>query len=172
MRMALLLVSLIGLLGVTAPGVRAQPAAQLAGLFIQGCLPFVGNPSALRSWAQQQGLPEAPASVRSAFLHNAPGQVFDGSAPDTKLALISSDSGLCAVATNRAVLNDVTQALEAGLQQAGLRFRLVIERDDKNLPAIHNREYLAAKDGKGWRILESADKDPAGGSAMLTAGPE
>ncbi|HQT77498.1 MAG TPA: hypothetical protein PLD10_10650 [Rhodopila sp.] len=151
---------------------HAQPAAQLVGLFIQGCVPFVGNPPDLRAWAAQHGLPKAPEAVGSAFLHNTPGVVFDGSTPDTKLALISSDGGLCSVATDQATQAAVTQALEAGLQQAGLRFRLVIERDDKNTPSIHDREYLATKDGKGWRILEATVKGDAGGQAMLTAGPE
>ena len=151
---------------------QAQPAAQMTGLFIQGCLPFAGNAMALRSWAHRQGLPTAPEPVRQAFLHNAPGQVFDGSAPDTKLALISSDTGLCSVATDRMREQEAIAALEAGLHQAGLSFRLVIERDDKQVPQIHDREYLASKDGKGWRILAAAVKGDTGGEAMLTAGSE
>ncbi|HEX2943696.1 MAG TPA: hypothetical protein VHO91_21750 [Rhodopila sp.] len=151
---------------------QAQPAGQLVGLFIQGCLPFAGNPPDLRAWAAQHGLAKAPEAIAKAFLHNTPGEVFDGSTPDAKLALVSSDSGLCSVAIDQATQADVTQALEAGLQKAGLRYRLVIERDDKTDPAIHNREYLAAKDNKGWRILEATVSGEAGGRAMLTAGPE
>ncbi|HYZ23982.1 MAG TPA: hypothetical protein VE690_17680 [Rhodopila sp.] len=151
---------------------QAQPAAQLAGLFIQGCVPFAGNSGALRDWARRQGLRAAPEPVRRAFLHSTPGQVFDGSAPEAKLALISSDAGLCSVATDTAKESDVIAALEAGLRQAGLAFRLVIERNDKQVPQIHEREYLAAKGGKGWRILAAAVNGDAGGEAMLTAGPE
>ena len=151
---------------------QAQPAAQLVGLFIQGCLEFAGNAPALRAWAKQTGLPQAPDQIRNAFLHGAAGQVFDGSTPDIKLALISADGGLCSVATNQATQGDVTNALQAGLERAGLRYRLVVERDDPVESAIYDREYLAAKDGKGWRILEATVKGDAGGEAMLTAGPE
>ena len=161
------------LLLIAAPAAaQAQPAAQMAGLFIQGCLPFVGNPPALRDWAHRQDMPMAPERVREAFLFNAPGQVFDGSTPDAKLVLISSDAGLCSVVTDRTKENDIIAALEAGLRQAGLKYRLVIERDDKQVPQIHDREYLASKYGKGWRILAAAVKGDAGGKAMLTAGPE
>ena len=66
----------------------------------------------------------------------------------------------------------VTSALETGLREAGLTFRLVIERDDKQISAIHDREYLAAKDKDSWRILEATVKDDQGGEAMLTAAPE
>ena len=65
----------------------------------------------------------------------------------------------------------VVDALEAGLTKAGLAFRLVIQRDDKNVPAIHDREYLAAKGKTGWRVLMAAVKD-AEGEGMLTAGAE
>jgi hypothetical protein len=153
------------------PGIaHATPAEQMSGLFVQSCIAFVGNPPALRQWAAQNKLAPIPANVSAAFLHGSPGQVFDGSAPDTKLALISGDNGLCSVATDTLMPDDLTRALEAGLQRAGLQYRLVIERDDKTTPSIHDREYLATKGGKGWRILEATIK--GGGQAMLTSGPE
>lgn len=163
---------LLLLLTAVPVAARAQTAAQMTGLFLQGCLPFAGNADALRNWVHRQNLPVAPEPVRRAFLHDTPGQVFDGSAPDAKLALISSDAGLCSVATDRVTETEVINALEAGFRQAGLKFRLVIERDDKQIPQIHDREYLATKDGKGWRVLAAAVKGDSGGEAMLTAGPE
>ena len=167
MRIALVLAAL------TLPAAaQAQPVAQLVGLFIQGCVAFAGNAPDLREWANRNGLPQAPDPVRRAFLHNTSGQVFDGSTPDAKLALISADNGLCSVATDHASQAEVIQALEAGLQQAGLRFKLVIERNDKTIPLIHDQEYLATKDGKGWRILAATTEGETGGQAMLTAGPE
>jgi hypothetical protein len=66
----------------------------------------------------------------------------------------------------------VGDALEAGFRQAGLAFRLVIERDDARVSAIHNREYLATKNKIGWRILAATLKGDTGGEAMLTAAPE
>jgi hypothetical protein len=151
---------------------RAGGADELVGLFIQGCLPFAGNAAALREWAQRMGLPPVPERARNAFLHGAPGQAFDGSAADTKLVLVSSDDGICSAVTNQAAQQDVVSALETGLQQAGLRFRLVTERDDAKVGDIHDREYLAARDKRGWRILAAAVKGDKGGEAMLTAAPE
>ena len=142
------------------------------GLFVQGCLPFAGNPAALRDWAKQAGLQPVADQARAAFLHGAPGQVFDASVAGTKLALISSDDGICSAVTDQATTNQVSDALEAGLTRAGLVFRLAIERDDTRVSAIHDREYLATKDKLGWRILEATVKDDRGGEAMLTAAPE
>ncbi len=135
-------------------------------------MPFAGNPSALRAWAGKTGLPAVPEQARAAFLHGAPGQVFDGSTAEGKLVLVSSDDGICSVVTDQAVQQAVVDTLEAGLNRAGAAFRLAIERDDKNLPEIHDREYLATKDGRGWRVLVATVKDPKGGEAMLTAAPE
>jgi hypothetical protein len=151
---------------------HAGAPEELVGLFIQGCMPFVGNAAALRDWAGHTGLQPVAEQARAAFLHGAPGQVFDGSAPDAKLVLVSSDDGLCSAATDQATTQAVTDALEAGFRQAGLAFRLVIERDDTHLDAIHDREYLATKDNKGWRVLAATVKDDKGGEAMLTAAPE
>ena len=150
----------------------AGAADELAGLFIQGCLPFAGNAPALRDWAKRTGIPPVPEQARAAFLHGAPGQAFDASAAEAKLVLVSSDDGLCSVVTDRATQKAVDDALEAGFRQAGLRFRLVIERDDPRVGAIHDREYLAAKDGRGWRVLAATVKDEMGGEAMLTGAPE
>jgi hypothetical protein len=151
---------------------RAAAPEELVGLFIQGCVPFAGNAPALREWAQRTGLPPVPEPARAAFMHGAPGQAFDGSAAGAKLVLVSSDDGICSAVTDQATQQQVTDALEAGFRQAGLTFRLVIERDDARVSAIHDREYLAAKDKKGWRILAAAVKDDKGGEAMLTAAPE
>lgn len=151
---------------------RAASPDELVGLFVQGCLPFVGQPGALRAWAQKSGLQPVPDPARTTFLHGAPGEVFDGSTPGTKLALISSDDGICSVVTDHATTREITDALESGLGKAGLTFRLVIERNDAHVDAIHDREYLATKDKLGWRILEATVTSDKGGEAMLTAGPE
>jgi hypothetical protein len=151
---------------------RAGAADELVGLFLQGCLPFAGHPSALRDWARGFGLPPVPEQARAAFLHGAPGQAFDASAAGVKLALLSSDDGICSAVTDHAMQPQVAEALETGLREAGLTFRLVVERDDKQISAIHQREYLAAKDKQAWRILASTVKGDQGGEAMLTAAPE
>lgn len=143
----------------------------MVGLFIQGCMPFVGHPRALRDWAAKTGLPALPDKVAAAFLHGAPGQAFDGSDAAGKFVLVSSDDGLCSVVTDRLASQPLVDALEAGFGQAGLRFHLVIERDDYHEKGIHEREYLAAVGKRGWRVLAATVKDGSG-EAMLTGGPE
>jgi hypothetical protein len=135
-------------------------------------MPFAGNPHALRDWADRFGLRPVPEQAIAAFLHGAPGQAYDASAAGTKLVLVSSDDGICSAVTDHATEAAVTAALEAILQQAGLRFRLVIEHDDTKVGTIHDREYLVAKDKQGWRVLAATVKGEAGGEAMLTAAPE
>ena len=158
---------------LVVPGVaRAAGPEELVGLFIQGCLPFAGDAAGLRQWAGQTGLQPVPEQARAAFLHGAPGQVFDGSVAGVRLALVSSDDGLCSAVTDQATQQSVADALEAGFRQAGLGFRLAIERDDAQINAIHHREYLAAKGKRGWRVLAATVKGDKGGEAMLTAGPE
>jgi hypothetical protein len=155
-----------------APGVaHAGAPEELVGLFVQGCLPFAGDAPALRAWAQRTGLPPVPDKARVAFLHGAPGQVFDGSAAGVRLVLVSSDDGLCSAVTNHATQQAVTDALEAGFRQAGLEFRLVVERDDELVNEIHHREYLVTKNKWRWRVLAATVRGDEDGEAMLTAGP-
>jgi hypothetical protein len=158
---------------VLAPAAaHAGAPEELVGLFIQGCLPFAGDAPALRAWAGQTGLSPVPEQARAAFLNGAPGQVFNGSVAGVKLALVSSDDGICSAVTDQATQQAVTDALEAGFRQAGLGFRLLIERDDAQVSTIHDREYVALKDKRVWRILAATVKGGTGGEAMLTAGPK
>ena len=115
-------------------------------------------------------MPEVPDPARAAFLHGAPGKVFDASDPVGKFVLVSSDDGICAVITDQAGDRDVVAAFERALRDAAVRFRMVIERDDKLNPVLHHREYLATRSGQAWRILVATVRD--GGQAMLTAAPE
>ena len=159
------------LLAVLIPAAAfAGPAEELSGLFLQSCLPYAGRPQALRQWATREKLPAVPDPARAAFLHGAPGQVFDASNNSGKFALLSSDDGICAVVTDQAGDVEVAQALERTLTGAGIRFRLVIERDDKLNPKLHHREYLAAKSPQAWRLLAATVH--GNGQAMLTAAPE
>jgi len=138
---------------------------------MQGCMPFVGQPAALRNWASRIGMTALPDKVAAVFLHGAPGLAFDGSNTSGKFVLVSSDDGLCSVVTDRMAWPPLAAALEAGFTQAGLKFRAVIERDDVREKGIHEREYLAALDKRGWRVLAATVKEGEG-EAMLTGGPE
>jgi hypothetical protein len=149
----------------------AGPAEELSGLFLRTCLPYAGHAHALRDWAARANLAEVPDPARAAFLNGAPGKVFDASNAAGKIALLSPDDGLCAVVTDRAGDQETAQALEHSLGEAGVTFRLVIERDDKLNPKLHHREYLASGHKRAWRILAATVRDSVPGQAMLTAGP-
>jgi hypothetical protein len=135
-------------------------------------MPYAGHPAALRQWASRLKLPEVPDPARAAFLNGAPGKVFDASSEAAKLALLSSDDGICAVVTDKAGDEETARGLEQALNGAAVRFRLVIERDDKLNTRLHHREYLAARNQDAWRILAATVRDDAPGQAMLTAAPE
>jgi hypothetical protein len=168
----LVVLGLLAALTAPASALAADQSAALAGLFMQSCLNFAGDPAGLRAWAAGKGLPAVPEQARQAFLHGAPGQVFDASDNEGKFVVTSSDDGICSAITNAAGQAATVAALEADLRDSGIAFRLVIERDDKNIPDIHHREYLATKGGRGWRILLATVKDPSGGQAMITGAPE
>ncbi len=144
----------------------------MSGLFSQGCLPYAGDPAALRQWAAKLKLPEVPDPARAAFLGGAPGEVFDASDRAGKFVLVSSDDGLCSVITDQATDSQIVQGLQHALTEAGVGFRLVAERNDPLNPRLHHREYLASRQGRSWRILAATVRDSDGGQAMLTAGPE
>jgi len=150
----------------------AGPPEELSGLFLQACLPNAGRPASLREWATRAKLPEVPDPARAKFLAGAPGKVFDASNATGKYALLSSDDGICAAVTDHAGDKEMAQGLERALIASGVKFRLVIERDDKLNSKLHHREYLAAREGKAWRILVATVRDTAPGQAMLTAAPE
>ena len=150
----------------------AGPAEELSALFVQSCMAYAGHPAALREWAARLKLPEVPDPARAAFLAGAPGKVFDASDEAGKFALLSSDDGICAVVTDQAGDQETAQELERTLGDAGVRFRLVIERNDKLNPKLHHREYLATRQGESWRILAATVHDTTPGQAMLTAAPE
>ena len=85
---------------------------------------------------------------------------------------MSSDDGICSAVTNQVAQSAAINALEDDLRSSGVRFRMVIERDDKSIPEIHDREYLATKDGRSWRILLATVNGEKGGQAMVTGAPE
>ena len=153
-------------------GTEAPPSeAQFAGLFVQGCMASAGNPAKLRGWARDRTLPQLPDARARPFLLRAPGVAFDGSVPGTKLVLVSSDDGICAVVTNAMKKDPARAALEEAMRYAGAKFRLAIDRDDTAEKALHFFEYLATRGNRSWRIQLAAVNNDEGGQAMLTAAP-
>jgi hypothetical protein len=155
-------------------GLAASPAqdsaADLAGLFMQSCNAFVGNPKGLRDWATAAKLPALPPGGEQAFLHGASGRVFDASDATGKFVVVSGDSGTCSAiaetADGSAVVDDLEQLLRAG----GFAFTLTREQDDSVEKSLHHRDYVASKDTLQWQILVGTVRDKPG-AAMLTAAP-
>jgi hypothetical protein len=149
----------------------AGQAEELSGLFRQSCLPYAGQPAALRQWATRARLPDVPDPARAVFLNGASGKVFDASNDAGKFALLSADDGICAAVADRAGDRETATALERALTEAGIAFRLVSERLDKLNPELRQREYVATAHGRAWRLLAETVRETVSGRAMLTAAP-
>ncbi len=161
------------LLAPTAYAATADSATQLAGLFMQSCVPFAGDHTALRDWAHQLGLAEVPEPARAAFLHGAPGMVFDASNPAGKFVVISDDAGGCSVLAATANGPDVLKALEDDLHQAGISLhtrRGHRRSKSKRICGISTTPPPSAH-GNG-EIVAGTVRDQQGGRAMLTANPD
>ena len=157
------------------PAAQAAPpdnASQLAGLFMQSCVPFAGDHTALRDWAHQLRLAEVPEPARATFLHGASGVVFDASTPGSKFVVISDDAGGCSVLAAAANGPDVLQALEDDLRQAGISVSAGADTTDPQAAELQHRDYTASLGTRKWRIVASTVRDQQGGRAMLTANPD
>ena len=162
------------LIALFSSGANAAPpdnAVQLAGLFMQSCVQFSGNRSALRDWARRTGLAEVPEPARTAFLHDAPGVVFDASNQAGKFVVISEDAGGCSALAETADGPALLAALEADLRQAGIGFTPGRDADDPEEQQLRHREYTASLGARTWRIVVGTVRDRQGGQAMLTATP-
>jgi hypothetical protein len=157
-----------------ATGLAASPAqdsaTDLVGLFMQSCNAFVGNPKGLRDWAATAGLQALPPGGEQAFLHGAPGHVFDASDATGKFVVVSGDSGACSAIAETADGSALVDDLEQLLRAAGIAFTLMREQDDSVEKSLYHRDYVASKDTLKWQILVGTVRDKPG-TAMLTAAP-
>jgi hypothetical protein len=162
-----------GILVLAGP-VRADDAPntsakQVAGLFMQSCVQFAGDREGLRGWAKKTGLKELPPDVQEHFLYGLPGIAFDASNKDGKFVLISEDAGSCSAIAEVANGPVVITNLEQDMKDAKITFQVTNEKADAEEKALKHREYQASQGQRGWLLLVSTVKDPAGGQAMLTA---
>jgi hypothetical protein len=148
------------------------PEDELAGLFVQACMVFVGHPTALRYWAAAMKLPPVPPDLATILLLGASGRVFDASNDAGKFILIARDDGMCATIADHAGDQAAAAALEAALRRAGATYRLVADQTDPKDPRIHHRVYLVARHGMSWRILMDTMRGEKPGHATLTVAPE
>jgi len=144
-------------------------AQQVAGLFMQSCLRFAGDRDGLRAWVKTTNLRELPPTGQDIFLHGLPGVVFDASTQEGKFVLVSEDGGSCSVLAEIASGPVVVSDLEKDLSDAKIAFKITADRADTLEKSLQHREYTASKGDRGWLLLVSTVKDPAGGEVMLTA---
>lgn len=137
---------------------------------MQSCARFVGNRQGLRDWAAKAGLSEVPAEGEAAFLHGAPGRVFDATNAAGKFVVVSPDDGSCSAVAERADGGAVIADVEARLRDSGVAVTLAGETDDKAVRGVRHREYVVSQDRQAWQILLSIPLDGPG-PAMLTAVP-
>jgi hypothetical protein len=160
---------LLPLSGGVARATPADNARQLAGLFMQSCVQFVGNPTGLRDWVHRTGLADLPEPARAAFLHGTPGMAFDASNPNGKFVLVSDDAGGCSTVAELANGPALFAAMEADMRQASIGFKLRREEADPEERQLQHREYAAWQGNQKWRIVVGTVRDQQGGQAMLTA---
>jgi len=160
------------LLAPIAHAAAPDNAAQLAGLFMQSCVPFAGDHTGLRNWARQLNLAEVPEPARAAFLHGAAGVVFDASNATGKFVVVSEDAGGCSALADTANGAEVVKALEDNLRQSGIAFTPGPDTSDPQEARLRHREYTASLGARKWRIVTGTVRDRQGGRAMLTANPD
>lgn len=149
-----------------APDINAR---QVAGLFMQSCVQFAGDKTALRDWATKTGLNELPKQAADGFLYGLPGVVFDASNTDGKFVLVSEDGGSCSAIAETATSTSIVAALEQDLNEARITFKVTADKNDSEERALKHREYVATQGDREWLLLVSTVKDANGGQAMLTA---
>ena len=146
-------------------------ARQVVGLFVKACVNFTGDRSGLRDWAKKTGLPQLPDPARDAFLNGLPGIVYDATAMNLKLVMISEDGGSCSVIAEKADGPSVIEDLETVLKASQITLQVTRDMTDPKETALRHREYTATGAKREWQMLVSIVQTPGGGSAMLTASP-
>jgi hypothetical protein len=147
----------------------AGEAEQVAGLFVQSCIRFAGDPQGLRKWIGEVRLPPLPPQGQPAFLKGHPGIAYDATNAYGKFVVISGDDGSCATVAQHADPVMLATALERLLQQAGIALEPTGQYDDKEEKSLHWRSWRGAKGARRWSILAGAALGPSGGQAMLSA---
>ena len=172
-RSGICVAAIAGIATLTA-GARAEEqtnvaARQVAGLFMQSCIPFAGDSGGLRGWAKKTGLNALPAEVQQRFLYGLPGIVFDASSKGGKFVLVSEDGGSCSTLAEMASGPVVISTLERNLSDAKISFKVTGEKPDSEERVLQHREYQVSQGSRELLLLISTVKDPVGGQAMLTA---
>jgi len=153
--------------GQQAPGSGAE---ELVGLFGATCLHFAGNPTAVRGFMTQQGVPVMPEKARAAFLAGRAGQVFDASEPGVNLAVVSLDDGGCEAVVEKADPNEVLSALQKAATDAKTPLTRLGEQADPGAGGVHHAAFGLTEAGRQMHILVSTAAAPP--QAVLTLAPK
>jgi hypothetical protein len=155
-----------------APVDQAQRAAgQAVRLFMESCVRFPNDRTALQAWIKKAGYPEVPANQADEFLDGLPGAAYDASGDSLSLVIVSQDSGSCSVVADRASGPILVQDLERSLHAASIAFTAADDPPDPQTKDLNNREYTMSGQDGAWHMLISTARDPAGGAALLTTNP-
>jgi hypothetical protein len=158
------------LLLAAAPAGADTPGQHLIGLFVQGCMPFLGDAAGLHAWAAKLRLPVLPPQVGQAFLQGQPGTAFDATDASGKLVLISDDDGTCGAVAERPDPS-LAPELEQTFRRLGIGFSVTADRDDPEIKVLHYREYAARRGDRTWRVVVSTGTSDSGAHPMLSALP-
>ncbi len=122
-RLVLTVIACFIVCGDAAYAENPQPdrnAIEVVMLFEKGCLPYVGNPAGLRSWAKAVRMELAPSSFARAILSGgAKGVVFNASSTAGRRALVSLSKGDCEVAASARNQPAIQNLLVASLLRLG-----------------------------------------------------
>jgi hypothetical protein len=154
------------------PADQTQDAAgQTVSLFMQSCVRFPSDRTALQAWIKKAGYPEVPADHADEFLNGLPGAAYDASGGALSLVIVSQDSGSCSVVADHASGPSLVRELESRLHAANITFTAADDPPDPQTKDLNNREYTVPGQDGAWHMLVSTAKDPAGGAALLTTNP-
>ena len=161
----LILVAVVALVLLMTPAQAADNASELAGLFMQSCVAFVGDREGLRGWVARNHLTPLPPAGQSAFLGGQAGVAYDATNNEGKFVVLSGDDGSCSAIAEHAKPQELISRFEQDLRDSGLPVLVTEEGDDPVEHALHHRNYRA-----GRRIFVVSTAAGGGeGPAMVTA---
>jgi hypothetical protein len=144
-------------------------ADQVVGLFGAACLQFAGDAAATRQFLTSQHAPAMPPAARDAFLAGRPGQVFDTSYQNVKLALVSLDDGTCEAVVEQASPAEVLSTLQQAATENHVPLTPLGTQADRKRAGVQHAAFSLMADAKTMHVLVStADAAP---QAVLTLVP-
>ena len=158
-------------LALASPAARAQSDPDLVGLFMEGCLPYVGNTAALRQWVTQTGLQPLNHEGQAAFLPGGNGVAYDASTQRARFVLLSGNDGTCSAVAEQAGRARVAAELESAFREAGIGFTMASDTPDPQERQIYHRQYRASAGGRNWQVVVSGP-DSGAQPIMITASEE